>query len=109
MLEREELQNLIDKTDKSPGEMRIIAESYMRGDVLRDYAAAEVWLQKVIESGDHKDSMIAMMLLSREILGVENPVSEEDYQAMCEDLAMSQGERKQRIQEMLFSLKKYKE
>ena len=109
MLGREELQNLIDKADKSPREMRIIAASSMRGDVVKDYIAAEGWLQKVIESGDHKDSMIAMMLLFREILGVENPVSEIDYQAMCDDLETSQGERKQRIQEMLDILKKYRE
>ena len=108
MLEREELQDLIDKADKSPGEMRIIAESYMRGDVVKDYIAAEGWLQRVIESGDHKDSMIAMMLLFKEILGVENPVSEADYQAMCDDLETSQGERKQRIQEMVDELRKYR-
>lgn len=109
MLEKEKLQKLIDKTEKTPSEMRIIAESYMRGDVLRDYIAAECWLQKVIESGDNQDSMIAMILLFREILGVETPVSEKDYQAMCEDIAISQGERKQRIQEMLYSLRKYQE
>lgn len=108
MLGKDKLQELIDKMEKTPEEMRIIAESYLDGEVLKDYVAAEAWLKKVIDSGDNKDSVLAMLLLAKEILKVEEPVSEKDYQAMCEELQICQGEEKERVQEILYILEKYR-
>lgn len=98
MLGKNELQKLIDKEEKTPKEMRIIGESYLRGDVLRDNTAAEAWFQKVIDSGDSKDSIIAMILLMRGIYGIDNVISEKDYQAMKE-------EKREKVKEMLDVIK----
>lgn len=98
MLGKKELQKLIDKEEKTPEEMRMIGESYLRGDVLRDNTAAEAWLQKVIDSGDSKDSIIAMILLMRGIYGIDNVISEKDYQAMKE-------EEREKVKEMLDVIK----
>lgn len=98
MLGKKELQKSIDKEEKTPEEMRMIGESYLRGDVLRDNTAAEAWLQKVIDSGDSKDSIIAMILLMRGIYGIDNVISEKDYQAMKE-------EEREKVKEMLDVIK----
>lgn len=98
MLGKKELQKLIDKEEKTPEEMRMIGESYLRGDVLRDNTAAEAWLQKVIDSGDSKDSIIAMILLMRGIYGIDNVISEKDYQAMKE-------EEREKVKEILDVIK----
>ena len=105
MLEKKELQKLIDKEEKTPEEMRIIGESYLRGDVLRDNMAAEAWLQKVIDSGDSKDSIIAMTLLMREIYGIDNVISEKDYQTMQEELNNCKEEDRGKVKEMLDVIK----
>ena len=83
---REEMQTLIDVAEKTPKEMRIIGESYLNGDVLKDKVAAEAWLNKVIETGDNVDSMMAMMLLAKKILGKENVILENDYEDMEETI-----------------------
>ena len=101
MLGKEELQNLIDKTDKTPGDMRRIAEAYLWGDVLKDKVAAEAWFSKVIEGGDNSDSMAAMILLAREIYGIINPVSEEDFLAMNNELEKSLGKEKENLKNMI--------
>lgn len=82
---KEEIQREIDKSEKTPEEMRRIAESYLNGDVLRDNVAAEAWLNKVIATGDHKDSMIAMILLAKKILGKKKAVSEKDLKELRKD------------------------
>ena len=105
MLEKNELQKLIDKEEKKPEEMRIIGESYLRGDVLRDNTAAEAWLQKVIDSGDSKDSIIAMTLLARGIYGMDNIISEKDYRAMQEELNNCKEEEREKVKEMLDVIK----
>lgn len=97
MMEKDKLQKLLDKDRPSAREMRQIAEAYLRGDVLKDYTAAEAWLHKVIDSGDNEDSMIAMVLLVREILGIDEVISVQDYKAMKTDYENSVGlERKQK-------------
>lgn len=82
---KEEIQKLIDKKDKTPEEMRMIAESYLKGEILQDHIAAEAWFQKVIETGDNKDSLIAMVLLARKIWGKEIVISEKDFEDMRKD------------------------
>ena len=81
----EELQKLIDILEKTPEEMRIIGESYLKGDVLDDKVAAEAWLNKVIETGDNEDSFLAMQLLAREIWRKQNVISIRDYEDMKKD------------------------
>ena len=82
---REEFQIQIDKENKTPEELRIIAESYLEGKIVKDLVAAEAWFQKVIETGDNKDSMIAMILLAKKIWGKEIVISEKDFADMKKD------------------------
>ncbi|MBR2851381.1 MAG: hypothetical protein IKB91_03205 [Anaerotignum sp.] len=90
-----ELQMCIDKAAHTPEDMRKIAETYLRGDVLQDLVAAEGWLMKVIESEEGKESMIAMVLLAREVLGKEQSVSEKDLAAMEEAFEKSTGKERE--------------
>jgi len=90
-MKRKDLQERIDKPDHTPEDMRKIAEAYLRGDVLRDLVAAEGWLMKTIECEDGKESMIAMVLLAREVLGKERAVSEKDLSALRDAYEKSMG------------------
>ena len=49
-LTREELQKMINQSDKHARQMREIGQCYLRGDVLKDEVAAEGWLMKAIDS-----------------------------------------------------------
>lgn len=93
---RGEMQKLIDISEKTPEEMRIIAESYLSGDILRDKVAAEAWFNKVIETGDNDSSILAMLQLAGKIWGKEMIVSEKDYEDMKKD-----GEKGRRYLELL--------
>ena len=87
---REQLQKLIDKTNLTAKEMRFIGEAYLRGDVIKDKVAAEGWLMKVVEREEPIESALAMLLIGKEILGVEQVISEKDYEDMKIELEMSE-------------------
>lgn len=91
---KNELQKLIDYEGKNPADMRKIGVSYLKGDVLRDHVAAEGWLMKVIEAEDEVESVLAMELIARELLGKEQVISDQDYVAMKRELEKS-GKNKQ--------------
>ena len=92
-MRKEDLQTKISQPDHTAKDMRKIAESYLRGDVLRDEVAAEAWLSRVIACEDGKESMIAMVLLAKEILGKERAVSEEDRAEIEKAFGESEEER----------------
>lgn len=95
-MRKEELQAKINQADHTAEDMRRIAESYLRGGVLRDVIAAEAWLSRAIACEDGKESMIAMVLLAKEILGKERAVSEEDRTEIEKAFAESDGEEREK-------------
>ena len=92
-MRKEDLQAKINQADHTAEDMRRIAECYLRGDVLRDVIAAEAWLSRAIACEDGKESMIAMVLLAKEILGKERAVSEEDRAEIEKAFGESEEER----------------
>ena len=98
---KEKMQERLDKKEKSPWEMREIAEAYLRGDVLKDMVAAEGWLMKVIETEDTKEAPCAMALIARNILGKEQVFSDEDYLKMKEDLKTAKVDERKELEELL--------
>ena len=87
---REQLQKQIDKANHSAKEMRLIGEAYLRGDVIRDKVAAEGWLMKAVEMEEPVESALAMILIGREILGVEEIISERDFIDMQKEMKVSE-------------------
>ena len=96
-MNQKELQKRIDKPDHTPEDMRKIAEAYLRGDVLRDLVAAEGWLMKAIESEDGKESLVAMILLAKEILKKEHAISEADQADMEKSFAEGTEEEQEKL------------
>lgn len=106
----EELQKMIDQTDKKAKEMRKIGQSYLRGDVLKDEVAAEGWLMKAIETEDRKEASIAMAIYVKEILKKEQILSNEDYIQIKEECQLATGEKKDELETLLnFATLKQKE
>lgn len=103
---REEIQIKIDKTEQTPEDMRLIAESYLRGDIIKDLVAAEAWFFKVIETGDNKDAMISMMLLAKKILGKEYVISKKELEDLERKQKLSEGEEKIKLNELLEIIKR---
>ena len=96
-MNQKELQKRIDKPDHTPEDMRKIAEAYLRGDVLRDLVAAEGWLMKTIECEDGKESLVAMILLAKEILKKEHAISEADQADMEKSFAEGTEEEQEKL------------
>ena len=62
-MRKEDLQAKINQADHTAEDMRRIAESYLRGGVLRDVIAAEAWLSRAIACEDGKESQIMEYLI----------------------------------------------
>lgn len=87
---REQLQKQIDKANHTAREMRLIGESYLKGDVIKDKVAADAWLMKVVEMEEPVESALAMIVIAKEILGVEEVISEKDYEDMKKEIKISE-------------------
>lgn len=98
---KEELQERIDRNNTSPENMRRIAESYLKGDVVRDLVAAEAWLMKVIEQEDMEESPLAMALLIKEVMGREQVMTEQEYLEIKKDIETAEGLEKERLENLL--------
>lgn len=108
-MNQKELQKRIDKPDHTPEDMRKIAESYLRGDVLRDLVAAEGWLMKAIESEDGRESMVAMILLVREILKKEHAISEADHKELEKAFAEGTKEEREKLLYIMQAIREFYE
>lgn len=97
-MKRDELQKMIDQSDHNAEYMRKIGESYLRGEVLRDLVAAECWLNKAVEMEDEKESVIAMALIARNILGKDQVFSDGDYLHMKKEYETAEGEKKKELE-----------
>lgn len=98
---REELQKMINQSDKHARQMREIGQCYLRGDVLKDEVAAEGWLMKAIDSEDREEALIAMEILIKEILKKEQVLSDGDYLQMKKEYATAKGEKKKELELLL--------
>ena len=87
-------------TDQNGKWMLEIAEAYIKGDILQDKVAAEAWLEKVIALEDDT-SVVAMGILSREILGKEEVLSDADYKDIYIEYQMADEKRKKELEGLL--------
>lgn len=103
-MEREELQALLEKNTKTQKDMLLIAESYLRGDVLKDALAAEAWLHAVINEGETVEAVRAMELLGKQIIGAEEVLAPEDLAQIRRELETETSEERRRYLSALSEL-----
>lgn len=98
---KEELQKKINYGEQDIQSMKEIAESYLRGDIIRDTTAAEAWLRKIIDREEGIYSMEAMALLAKEIWKKEEILSDEDYLYICQIYQQTYGEERKELEYLL--------
>ncbi len=102
-MEKKELQEMINKPDGSPKRMRMIGESYIRGDILYDPVAAEAWLTLAVGQGESEEAVRAMELIARVLHRQEKVLSDEDYVDIWRELQKA-GPKRQKYLEKLLEL-----
>lgn len=98
---KEELQKKIDDGEWDLQNMKEIAKSYLRGDIIHDTTAAEAWLRKIIDREEGIYSMEAMALLAKEIWKKEEILSDEDYLHICKIYQQTYGEERKELEYLL--------
>ena len=95
-----ELQRLIDGC-AAPADMTAIARSYLEGTVIRDMVAAEAWLMKAIAADDPVHSPLAMGILTREILGKDRVIPEQEIPVLRSRLKNAVGREREELEALL--------
>ena len=85
----------------SAAKMLAVARSYLDGDVLRDTVAAEAWLMRAIMREEPLDSVKAMAVWAREILGATEPLSDADYLDIRRQAQSAAGREREELEALL--------
>lgn len=94
-----QLQRAIDQD--TPPAMISVAQSYLRGDILRDPVAAEAWLLRAVAAEDALISPRAMGLLATKLWQIKEPLSDADYLQMRRRVKDARGAERQTLLELL--------
>lgn len=101
---QQELQRKIDRciAGNTNAELMLeIAQAYIKGDVIQDKIAAEGWLMRVIDLEEASLSTLAMAYLVRDVLELDQVLSDEDYRDVCEEYRTAAEKRKKELELLL--------
>lgn len=100
-MKKKKLQEMINKPDCSPKRMRMIGESYIRGEILYDPVAAEAWLMLAVRQGESEEAVRAMELIARVLHRQEKVLSDEDYVDIWRELQKADPKRQKYLEKLL--------